>query len=73
MTDVELVIKFGKENNWPGLVLVRNGNDVIKKMNSGKSSYKNAITWAKLKPPYDDNWKDVVRAVNEIDIWRENT
>jgi len=72
MTDVDKIIKFGQDYNWPSMILKRIDGKVIKTLGKGKQFWDNAIALNSLKDPYKDNFRDLVRAVDEYDVWRQN-
>lgn len=67
--DVESVVRFGAENEYPSMVLKRDGNEITKLLGKGKDSWDNAISWASLREPYKSNFLDLVRAVKEKDMY----
>ena len=68
---LERVMVFGEKNNWPPMILKRDGDKIIKSLNGGLEYWENAFAWQKLNEPYRRNFKDLVDAVDRNDIWQK--
>lgn len=64
------IIMYGAKNNWPAMVLRRDGDVVIKTLGEGKSNWDNVIACKYLKEPYSNNYKDLLTAVMRDDRWQ---
>ena len=64
-SDIDNVEKYGEKNNYPLLVLTADDSGFpVKILQEGKKYWDNAISWSKLKSPYNDNFIDLINAVN---------
>ncbi len=64
-SDISNVEKYGKKNNYPLLVLTADDSGFpVKILQEGEEYWNNAIAWSKLKSPYNDNFIDLINAVN---------
>ena len=61
---IKYVEDFGRDNNYPKLILKREGSNIMKSIGPGKEAWDNAIAWSKLSSPYSDNFKDIIMAVS---------
>lgn len=68
-SDVQKVEKFGEENGYPAMVLRRHNGKVTKFVGSGKDKWQEAIAVYSLKEPYNENFLDLLKAVEENDIY----
>ena len=58
------ILKYGKENNYPPVELLRNKEGVpYKHIGQGEQAWMTAIGWAQLRSPHDENFKDFSDAV----------
>ena len=68
--DVKRVMEFGERNEYPELILVRQDGKVTKYLGRGIDSWNEALSWAKLTGIYQDNFKDVLKAIDIYETCR---
>lgn len=67
-SDLNRVIRFGKENDYPEMVLKKDDKgNITKKISKGKEYWDNAIVWCRLNTPYRENFMDLVEAIGKYE------
>lgn len=69
---VRKVKEYAEKNNYPSIVIKRdeNGNP-YKQIGNGEESWMAAISWADLNSPHNENFDDLVRAVENAEEDRQ--
>lgn len=69
--DIRKVEDYGKDNNYPSMILVKQNDKITKYLGQGEKAWGEAFAWANLEEPYSSNFLDLLKAIEENNLYGE--